>query len=182
MSDPIVLWQLCLTFLKMSLIAIGGSNAVLTAYQDEVVGHYHWMTNETFAQLFATAQLAPGPNVIVVTLIGWQVAGLLGAIVATLSILIPASLLAFVVGRLANRFMGTKQYYLIQNSLIPLAIGLLLASGLNLASTQLSDWIVAPIILGATAFIFYIKANPVWALLLGAVITLLSQSLGVINF
>ena len=74
MSESMLLWQLCLTFLKMSLIAIGGSDAALSAYQHEAVDHYHWISNETFSQLYATAQLAPGPNITVVTLIGWNVA------------------------------------------------------------------------------------------------------------
>jgi len=182
MIDPIILGRLSLVFSKMSLMAIGGSNAVLTAYQYEVVDHYHWMTNETFNQLFALAQLAPGPNVMVVTLIGWYVAGLLGAIVATLSMLAPACLLALLVGRLANRFIGTNQYRLLQNALIPLAIGLALASGLNLASTQMSNWIILPIIAGSTAFIFYLKANSIWSLLIGALVVLTAHYSGLMSF
>lgn len=181
MSDPIVLWQLCLTFAKMSLIAIGGSNAALSAYQFEVVDRFHWMTPETFAQLFATAQLAPGPNVTIVTLIGWQVAGLLGAIVATLSMLIPACLLAFVAGRLINHFIDSKQYQIIQNALIPLAIGLIISSGMNLAAIQIKDWIALPIITGSAVFICRVKANPAWVLLIGALAALLAYYSGLTN-
>lgn len=175
MTDPLILGQLCLVFTKMSLIAIGGSNAALTAYQEEVVSHYHWMTSETFAQLFATAQMAPGPNVTVVTLIGWQVAGLLGAIIATLSMLIPACLLAYFVGKVANHLVGTPQFEIIQNALIPVAIGLILASGLNLATIQANHRVALLIVAGSAAFIYRLKLNPIWALLLGAVIALLAQ-------
>jgi chromate transporter len=180
MNNPDVLGQLSLVFLKMSLIAIGGSNAALTAYQYEVVDHYHWMTNETFAQLFATAQLAPGPNVTVVTLIGWQVAGLLGAIVATLSMLIPACLLAFIVGRVSSRFIDTAQYRVAQAALVPLAIGLLLSSGLNLAAIHVANWLALSIVAGCAAFVFYIKANPIWAILLGALAASLASIAGVV--
>ncbi len=182
MSDPVVLGQLCITFLKMSLIAIGGSNAALTAYKYEVVDHYHWMSNDTFAELFATAQLAPGPNVILVTLIGWQVAGLTGAVVSTLSMLMPACVLALIAGRLANRFIGTFQYWLIQNSLIPLAVALILASGINLSAIQISNWIALPIIMCSAAFTFYLKANPLWSLLIGASVTLIGQYSDVLYF
>lgn len=173
MSESILLWQLCLTFLKMSLIAIGGSDAALSAYQYEAVDHYHWMSNETFSQLYATAQLAPGPNITVVTLIGWYVAGIWGAIVATLSMLVPDCVLAYIVGKWASRFIETPQFRLIQSALVPLAIGLFLASGLNLAARQLGHTIALPIIVGGAAYIYYFKTNPIWALLIGVLISLL---------
>ncbi len=171
MSQSLLLWQLCTTFLKMSLIAIGGSDAALSAYQSAAVDQYHWMSNETFSQLYATAQLAPGPNLTVVTLIGWNVAGIWGAIVATLSMLLPDCLLAYIVGKWANRFIDTPQYRLVQSALVPLAIGLFLASGLNLASRQLGNSIALPLIVGGAAYIYCLKANPVWALLAGTLIS-----------
>ena len=157
----------------MSLIAIGGSDAALSAYQYEAVDHYHWMTNETFSQLYATAQLAPGPNITVVTLIGWNVAGIWGAVVATLSMLVPDCVLAYMIGKWASRFIESPQYQLIQSALVPLAIGLFLASGLNLASRQVGHAITLPIIVGAATYIYYLKASPIWALLIGAFIALL---------
>ena len=155
------------------MIAIGGSDAALSAYQYEAVDHYHWMSNETFSQLYATAQLAPGPNITVVTLIGWNVAGIWGAVVATLSMLVPDCVLAYIVGTWASRLIETPQYRLIQSALVPLAIGLFLASGLNLAERQLGHTIALPIIVGAATYIYYLKVSPIWALLIGAFIALL---------
>ncbi len=182
MSDATVLGQLGLVFLKLSLIAIGGSNAALTAYQDEVVGHYHWMSHEVFLQLFATAQLAPGPNVIVVTLIGWKVAGLAGAIVATVAMLLPACALAFAAGRLSGRFVASPRYRLAQDALVPLAIGLILASGVNLAAAQMSHAVTWPIVAASAAFVFRLRANPVWTLVLGALVALAAQYAGLVDF
>lgn len=173
MSESMLLWQLCLTFLKMSLIAIGGSDAALSAYQYEAVDHYHWMSNKTFSQLYATAQLAPGPNITVVTLIGWNVAGIWGAVVATLSMLVPDCVLAYIVGKWAGRFTETPQYRLVQGALVPLAIGLFLASGLNLASRQLGHTIALPIIVAGAIYIYLFRSNPIGASLTGALISML---------
>ena len=60
MSESMLLWQLCLTFIKMSLIAIGGSDAALSAYQYEAVDHYHWLTAREFLDMFAISRAAPG--------------------------------------------------------------------------------------------------------------------------
>jgi len=95
MSEPSVLGQLARSFAMISLIAIGGINAVLPALRDVVVDTMRWMDDATFMQLFAIAQITPGPNVVIVSLVGWQIAGFAGLLVATLAMLVPACLLAF---------------------------------------------------------------------------------------
>ena len=71
-------------FAILSLFAVGGVMAVIPEMHRQAVEVSHWMTERQFADLFAIAQAAPGPNIIIVTLIGFQVAGFAGAIVATL--------------------------------------------------------------------------------------------------
>jgi len=182
MTNPQVLWQLATIFIKLSLIAIGGSNAALPAYRHEVVEVFHLMDDSTFTQLFAIAQLAPGPNVIVVTLIGWQVAGLMGAMVTTLSMLTPACLLAYFVGRFSKRFIGTENYKLAQNALIPLAVGLILAGGLDLAQASYRNIFTVAITVLSTSVIYFVRINPVWVLVGSASITLAASYLGLIVF
>ena len=65
------------------VLQFGGTNAVVLEMHRQAVDVLHWMDAPTFANLFALAQLAPGPNVMIVSLIGWQVAGLAGLLVAT---------------------------------------------------------------------------------------------------
>jgi chromate transporter len=90
---------LALLFGQLSLLAVGGVNTVLPEMQRQVVQVHRWMKPGEFAALFALAQAAPGPNMLVSTLIGWRVAGLPGALVATLSLYGPSSLLTFVASR-----------------------------------------------------------------------------------
>jgi hypothetical protein len=80
-------------FALMSLFAIGGANSAVPEIHRFAVDVQHWMTDPQFSDIFGLAQLTPGPNVIVVTLIGYHVAGLAGALVATLAMCGPTCLL-----------------------------------------------------------------------------------------
>ncbi len=156
----------------ISLIAIGGMNAVLPALRHEVVDMLRWMDDATFMQLFAVTQITPGPNVVIVSLVGWQVAGFPGLLVATLSMLLPACLLAFTVGRLTTKVAGTSGFRLAQDALVPVAIGLILAGGLDLAHAAYRGW-MTPLLIGANVcFVLFTRANPVWALIGSAAIAL----------
>jgi chromate transporter len=91
MNDPLL--RLLPLFLQMSLLAFGGANAILPEIQRQVVDVNHMMTAHTFAALFALAQAAPGPNLMVISLIGWRVAGLSGAILTMVRAVAPTSVL-----------------------------------------------------------------------------------------
>jgi len=81
----------------MPLLAFGGGNTILPEMQRQVVEVQNWMSAREFASLYALAQAAPGPNLLVSSLIGWRVAGLSGALVATLAVCVPAGLLTYFV-------------------------------------------------------------------------------------
>ena len=70
-------------FALLSLFAVGGANAAIPEMHRIAVEVMQWMTERQFADSFAIAQVSPGPNIIIVTLIGYHVAGLAGAAVAT---------------------------------------------------------------------------------------------------
>jgi chromate transporter len=97
------LLELVLVFAPLSLVAVGGANVVLPDIHRQVVQVYGWMTDADFADLFALAQAAPGPNVLVVSLIGWKVAGWTGALVAILAMCLPSSVLAYGMARAWRR-------------------------------------------------------------------------------
>jgi hypothetical protein len=82
-SDPLL--TLAANFAMLSLFAIGGANAAIPEMHRLVVETHRWMTDQQFSDLFAISQITPGPNVIITTLIGYQVAGFAGALVATVA-------------------------------------------------------------------------------------------------
>lgn len=173
-----LLGQIALTFATLSLVAIGGANAVVPDIHRQVVGVLGWMDDPTFTTLFAIAQAAPGPNVLLVSLIGWHVAGLAGLAVATLAILIPSSLLALGMGRLVRRFAEMPWIKVAQAGLVPIAIGLILASGWVMGRAADTTPLLAVVTLGGAVFVLTSELNPLWALGGGALVSLLLHGLG----
>src|SRR6185437_6578527 len=98
-----ILGEIAVRFAALSLVAIGGINAILPEIHRVVVDVESWMTSAEFADLFALAQLAPGPNAMVVALVGWKVAGLAGALVATVAACGPSSVACYFAWHWADR-------------------------------------------------------------------------------
>jgi chromate transporter len=146
---PSVLAELAWQFALLSFLAIGGVNALIPEIHRRVVGMEHWMTDTDFAQAFAIAQAAPGPNMLIVSVIGWKVSGVLGALVATVAICLPSSMLTFAVTHIWDRFREAPLRAAIQYGLAPVTVGLVLASGYILARTADHTW-AAFAITGAT--------------------------------
>ena len=155
------------TFGLMSLFAVGGANSAIPEMHRVAVDVQHWMNDKQFADVFAISQLAPGPNVLIVTLIGYSVAGVAGAVVATLSMCGPTAILAYYVSRLLQRSSHSRWPSIIQAALVPLSIGLMGASGLILALTSDRTWIAGLITATAAVLAFATRLNPVWLLLDG---------------
>ena len=170
MSSENPIWALISTFGLMSLFAVGGAAAAVPEMHRIAVEVQHWMTDKQFANAYAIAQLSPGPNVLIVTLIGYAVAGIAGALAATLAMCLPTALLAYSVSRYLNRSSGSRWPAIIQAALVPLSIGLMAASALVLArSTDRT-----PIALLLTALVAVLasvtRLNPLWLLLAGAIL------------
>jgi chromate transporter len=171
MSDA-TLARLAGHFALMSLFAIGGANSAVPEMQRIAVEVEHWMTARQFADVFALAQLSPGPNVIIVTLIGYEAAGFMGALVATLAMCGPSCVFAFYVGRISGRLKGPA-WIAIQQGLVPISIGLIGASGLVVASAAAHNVATVSITAATAILAFATRLNPLWifagAALMGAV-------------
>jgi chromate transporter len=128
---------------------------------------HHWLTDKQFADAFAISQMSPGPNVLIVTLIGYSVAGVAGALAATLAMCVPTAVLAYYVSRLLARSSHSRWPAILQAALVPLSIGLMSASGLILALTADQTWIAALVTVAAAVLAFATRLNPLWMLLVG---------------
>jgi chromate transporter len=157
-----VLGALAAHFALISLFAVGGANAVVPEMHRQAVEIAGWMTERQFADTFALAQVVPGPNVIIVTLIGFQVAGLAGALVATLAMCGPTCVFAYFAGRTWERFKDKTWRIVTQAALVPISIGLMAATAFVLAVAA-DRSLVAVAITAATAGVAYwTKINPLW--------------------
>ena len=127
----------------------------------------HWMNDRQFADIFAISQLSPGPNVLIVSLIGYHVAGVAGALAATVAMCGPTAVLAYYVSRLLSQSSQSRWPAIIQAALVPLSIGLMGASGLILAVASDRSWVAGLITAAAAALAFATRLNPLWILLAG---------------
>jgi chromate transporter len=167
-GNPI--WALVWTFGLMSLFAVGGANAAIPEMHRVAVDIRHWLTEWQFADIYAISQLSPGPNVLIVTLIGYSVAGIGGALAATLAMCGPTAILAYYVSGLLRRSSRSQWPAIIQAALVPLSIGLMAASGLILARTSDQSWLAALVTVVAAVLAFATRLNPFWMLLAGGVL------------
>ncbi|MGQ3027183.1 MAG: chromate transporter [Ferrovibrionaceae bacterium] len=159
-----VLAQLFWQFAFLSLMAIGGANSIIAEIHRQVVDVQHWLSAQQFAAVFALAQAAPGPNVLVVSLIGWEVAGLAGALVATAGMCGPSCVLAYLAYRGWARY-GTRPWAVaIQAGLTPITVGLLFSTGLLLATGGDNAWAGVAIAGFTAAVVLKSRINPLWLL------------------
>jgi len=167
--DLHVLAEITARFAALSLVAIGGINAILPEIHRVVVDVQGWMTSAQFADMFALAQIAPGPNAMIVALVGWKVAGVTGALVATIAACGPSSVACYVAWHWADRLRQSPLLAVVQRALAPLAIGLILASGYTLARGADRSPGALALTLIATATLAWTRVNPVWVLLVAGV-------------
>jgi chromate transporter len=167
-SGPNPILTLLWTFGLMSLFAVGGANSAIPEMHRVAVDVQHWITDKQFADAFAISQMSPGPNVLIVTLIGYSVAGVTGALVATLAMCAPTAILAYYVSRFLARSSHSRWPAIIQAALVPLSIGLMGASGLILAQTADRTLVAGLLTAMAAGLAFATRINPFWMLLAGA--------------
>jgi chromate transporter len=170
MSDALA--QLAVDFSLLSLLAFGGVITVLPEMHRTVVETHGWMSGVEFAQLFALAQASPGPNILVVSLIGWKVAGLAGALVATGAVCAPSSLLTYAASRIWQRFRGARWREVVEDGLVPLTVGLMLAGGylITLAADHSASAFAITAV--TAAVVLATRIHPLWLLAAGGLIGL----------
>jgi chromate transporter len=168
-----ILVTLALMFGRLSLLAIGGINSTVPQIVRDVVTDRHWMTSEQFVQLYAIANAAPGPNLLISTVIGAHMAGVPGALVATFAMILPAATLVLIVSRLWDRYRENRWRRIIQNGLLPITAGLILAAAGILV--RQSDHGILTIAITATGAIMIWRTgiHPLWILGGGTVMGLL---------
>lgn len=171
---PGVLTTLLGHFAMLSLVAVGGANAVIPEMHRQAVEVGHWMTDRQFADIFAITQAAPGPNVVIVALIGWQAAGFPGALVAMLGMCAPSSILTFTVFRLWDRFKDRPWRRRVQDGLAPVTVGLVGASAFLLARAADTGFLPVLLTAGAAILAYATRLNPLWLLGGGALFGILA--------
>jgi len=159
-----LLIHLALTFALLSVLAVGGGTAVLPEMQI-ILAHQFGIDHTQFVHIYSIGQLAPGPNMLMVLAIGYQIAGLIGAGVVLMSFFLPSSVLCFYVGRIWNRFGESPWRRSIQNALEPISIGLMSSGVFAVAKASVVSGITLMLALVTLYLILRTKINPVLVIL-----------------
>jgi chromate transporter len=122
-----ILIQFIRVFAPLSFLTIGGGQSIIPAIHQQSVVVHQWITNTEFLDMFALSRLAPGPKTLLVTLVGWQAAGLAGALVASFAIFVPSAVLVYYLAKLWARYEGRPMIIAIERGLVPVAAGMILA-------------------------------------------------------
>ena len=168
------LLPLFLHFLTLSLLSIGGAITTAPEMHRYLVSQQHWLTDMQFTTSIAIAQAAPGPNILFVAVLGWNVAGLNGALAAMGGMLLPSTTLVLSASRWARANKEGLPVRAFTAGMMPLTLGLMLATGWLLAQPYLlapqHRWSTVALMAATVALTMRTKLSLVWLVLGGGVL------------
>jgi chromate transporter len=159
--------RLAIVFTILSLLGFGGGNAIIPQMHADVVDHYHWITSADFTRFFGLAKLAPGPTTTMAALVGYAVAGLIGATVATIAVFVPAGLVVYGVGHVWTKLRGNPWRERFSRAIKPVVLGLIWAGVVTLARGATTDAVTIGIAIVAAIILLRTEWNQA-LLVLGA--------------
>jgi chromate transporter len=168
-------------YLLMSLLSVGGAITTAPDMHRYLVDRHGWLTDPQFSASIAIAQAAPGPNVLFVALLGWNVGlnagglptALLGLVITMAGILIPSTTLTYLAIRWGHENRDVRAVRAFKQGLAPVVIGLLVSTGWILATGStyvVDDWPVWLLAIAATLIVWRTKIHLLWLLGAGAVL------------
>jgi chromate transporter len=155
-------------FLLLGCLAVGGVSTVMPDMYRYLVDEQGMVSARQFADLYALAQAAPGPNALWVTLLGLQAAGWTGAIATTLGVLIPATVFSLIASALHAQHADAPLALAVRRGLAPVALGFMLASGWLLLRSVEHGWAGYVIALVTFVVAAATRLNPLWLMAAGA--------------
>jgi chromate transporter len=173
--------QLTLHYLSLSLISLGGAIATAPDMHRYLVGEQHWLTDDQFTSSIAIAQAAPGPNILFVALMGWNIGlnagttatGLMAALLTIASMLLPSTIATYMATSWAHRNQHLRAVRAFKQGMAPVVVGLVLATGWILASTPdqpARDWPLWLITAITVVLVLKTRIHILWLLGAGALL------------
>lgn len=169
--------QLFLSFMQVGLFSVGGGYAAMPLIRSQVVEQHSWLTMQEFTDLVTIAEMTPGPIAInSATFVGIQVAGLPGALVATLGCILPSCVIVMALAYLYYRYKGLSMVQGILSGLRPAVVAMIASAGISLlilslygarelpADLSAVNWISVGIFTAAILILRRWKVNPIWVM------------------
>lgn len=180
-----IFWQLFISYLKIGFFGFGGGYAMLSLIQNEIVVRHGWMTGSEFADIVAVSQITPGPIAInSATYVGYTVGaqtgtvwgGVLGSVIATVAVCLPALTIMLLITRFFIRLRNNSLIEGAMRGMRPVVIGMIAAAALMLIAPHSSSPSEENFIDGWSWLLFgmvlvgqWRKVNPILLILLSAV-------------
>ena len=179
--QPLDWLDLFLHYLGLSLMAIGGAISTAPDMHRYLVDQQHWMTDPQFNASITLAQAAPGPNVLFVALMGWQVglnagslwAAMLGMALTMTGMLIPSATLTYVASRWGHDNRELRSVRAFKQGMAPVVVGLILATGWLMSSAHgvaATDWPLWLVTAAAALVVWRTRVHLLWLLAAGGVL------------
>jgi chromate transporter len=164
-------------FATLSILAVGGGTAVLPQMKHDVVSVHHWVTSDQFNNIYSLGQLAPGPNMSMVSVIGYHAGGVPGAILTLIAFFLPSCMLTYSVSHIWDHFAGSPWRAAVERGMAPITIGLMMSgvyalrsAVFNSAHEGLHNAVTIGIAMGVTAVLMVRHVNPALLILIGGAI------------
>jgi chromate transporter len=172
------LWQprlglMSFIFLKIGVVAFGGGYAMIPILQWDMVDHLGWLTLRQFLDGILLGFVTPGPIIITATFIGYWIKGLLGALVATISIFLPPILLIIFLTPFYQRVKEAQWMRQVIQGILAALVGMLVLVTLQMGRGSLMDWQSWVILVGAATALMALKVNLLWVAAAAAGLSLL---------
>ena len=166
-----VLANIFAVFFPLSFLTVGGGQSIVADIHRQAVVVQGWMGDGQFLDLFALSRITPGPGSLLVTLVGWQVAGVSGALVASVAIFVPSSLLVYGLARVWSRYRGSTWVRAIEAGLAPVAAGMILAASCTvLRAAEGGAWAWGVAAVSTVTLVVWSRANALLLLALGGLV------------
>ncbi len=166
-----ILVQLFLSFFKIGAFSFGGGYAMLPLLEKEIIVKHGWMTSAEFVNIFAISEMTPGPIAVnSATFLGYNVAGIVGALVATFAVILPSFIVITILYKSIERFKKSKYMDWIFQGIRPVVLGLIAAAGISVAKTGIVD--IKSLLIAASLFygVSFKNLNPILAIVLGGLL------------
>ncbi len=161
----------------LSLVSFGGGASILAPLHEAFVRNHGWLSAREYIDYFAISRASPGPGAMLVTLIGWKISGWAGAVVATIAIFLPSSILCYRVAKVWNRHRGAPLHTALEQGLLPIGTGLTFAGAIitqQTSETGAAGWLIA---LAATAVLTLRSYHPLLVLACGGALFLIYRTM-----
>jgi len=172
-------WQLFQHFIGLSMLSVGGAISTLPEMHRFLVEQHHWLSEAQFTASVAIAQAAPGPNVLFIALLGWNIGvnaggyltGMLGVLICMFGILLPSTSLTYLAAGWLGRNAGMPAVRAFKQGLAPIVIALLIATGWIMASAHpAGEWHLWLVTMVAALLIWRTRIHMLWLIFAGALL------------